>query len=117
MAKTCLYYGYLIGADQGIFGGDLLKLVDDFQLLKPTILPMVPRILNKLYDKINEQMRSLGAEKYELFNKAVQTKIQIMRETGSVVHEEYDKLFFAKTKAIMGGRIQQMLLSSAPIQQ
>ena len=53
---------------------------------------MVPRILNKLYDKINEQMRSLGAEKYELFNKAVQTKIQIMRETGSVVHEEYDKL-------------------------
>ena len=46
------YAALSVGAGVGFFGGNLLKIIDDLQLLKPTIFPSVPRLLNKVYDKI-----------------------------------------------------------------
>jgi len=37
------------GARVGYFHGDTAALTDDCQVLKPTIFPSVPRLLNKLY--------------------------------------------------------------------
>lgn len=45
----CLWRGVAIG----YFNGNPLTLVKDIQMLKPTILPAVPRVLTKLYDTIN----------------------------------------------------------------
>jgi len=38
------------GAAVGFYGGNILKLVEDITILKPTCVPMVPRLLSKLYD-------------------------------------------------------------------
>jgi long-chain acyl-CoA synthetase len=40
------------GSKIGYFGGDVLKLTDDCQVLKPTLFPSVPRIYNRVFDKI-----------------------------------------------------------------
>jgi len=40
------------GGSIGFFGGEILKIVDDLQLLKPTIFVSVPRLLNKVFDRI-----------------------------------------------------------------
>ena len=32
--------------------GDIKKLTEDIMLLKPTIFPSVPRLLNRIYDKV-----------------------------------------------------------------
>jgi long-chain acyl-CoA synthetase len=46
-------YGVMsIGAQIGFFGGQILKIIDDLQVLQPTIFPSVPRLLNKVYDRI-----------------------------------------------------------------
>jgi long-chain acyl-CoA synthetase len=46
-------YGSLsMGAGVGFFGGEILKIIDDLQILKPSIFPSVPRLLNKVYDRI-----------------------------------------------------------------
>lgn len=42
----------MFGSKIGYFGGDVLKLTDDCQVLKPTMFPSVPRIYNRIYDKI-----------------------------------------------------------------
>lgn len=34
------------------YGGDILKLMDDVALAKPTVFVGVPRLLNKIYAKI-----------------------------------------------------------------
>mmetsp|Transcript_24508 Transcript_24508/g.38010 ORF Transcript_24508/g.38010 Transcript_24508/m.38010 type:complete len:382 (-) Transcript_24508:409-1554(-) len=34
------------------YGGNVLKLVEDIQILKPTYFPSVPRLLNRIYGKI-----------------------------------------------------------------
>ena len=40
------------GAKIGFFRGDIKKLTDDIKLLRPTIFPSVPRLLNRVYDKV-----------------------------------------------------------------
>ncbi len=40
------------GAKIGFYQGDIRKLTDDLQTLKPTIFVTVPRLLNRMYDKV-----------------------------------------------------------------
>jgi long-chain acyl-CoA synthetase len=40
------------GASVAFYRGDPLLLVEDLQACRPTIMPVVPRVLNKLYDKV-----------------------------------------------------------------
>ena len=47
-----VYSSMSVGASVGFFGGEILKIVDDLQVLRPTVFPAVPRLLNKVYDKI-----------------------------------------------------------------
>jgi long-chain acyl-CoA synthetase len=48
MFTMCL----LTGMKVGYYNGDPLKLLDDLKVLKPTAFPSVPRLFNRIYDKI-----------------------------------------------------------------
>ncbi|CAG11523.1 unnamed protein product [Tetraodon nigroviridis] len=41
------------GGRVGFFQGDIRLLMDDLQTLKPTVFPMVPRLLNRMCDKVS----------------------------------------------------------------
>ena len=47
-----VYSALSVGAGVGFFAGDIQKIADDMSILKPSIFPTVPRLLNKIYDKI-----------------------------------------------------------------
>ena len=40
------------GASVAFYRGDPLMLIEDLQACRPTIMPVVPRVLNKVYDKV-----------------------------------------------------------------
>lgn len=40
------------GAKVGFFQGDIRLLPDDMKTLQPTLFPVVPRLLNRIYDKV-----------------------------------------------------------------
>jgi long-chain acyl-CoA synthetase len=42
------------GMKIGFYAGDHLKLSEDMQVLKPTLFPSVPRLFNRIYDKIKK---------------------------------------------------------------
>ena len=48
-----------VGGQIGFFSGNVHKITDDLKVLRPTIFPSVPRLLNKVYEKVvagvNEQ--------------------------------------------------------------
>ncbi|KAG8579010.1 hypothetical protein GDO81_010684 [Engystomops pustulosus] len=46
---------YCHGGRIGFFQGDIRLLSDDMKTLRPTIFPVVPRLLNRMYDKIFSQ--------------------------------------------------------------
>lgn len=45
---------YGAGARVGFFQGDIRLLPDDMKFLQPTIFPVVPRLLNRVYDKVSD---------------------------------------------------------------
>ena len=63
-----------VGASYGFFRGDIKLLLDDIKLLRPTYFPSVPRLLNRLYDKITAGVESSGGLKKWLFYKAFYSK-------------------------------------------
>ena len=52
-----------VGASMGFWQGDVKKLAIDMQALNPSIFPAVPRILNRLYDKVQSEVGKLDSER------------------------------------------------------
>lgn len=45
---------YCHGGRIGFFQGDIRLLSDDMKALRPTVFPVVPRLLNRMYDKVRD---------------------------------------------------------------
>lgn len=43
---------YSVGGACGFYRGDVKELVNDIQALRPTLFVSVPRLLNRVYDKV-----------------------------------------------------------------
>lgn len=43
---------FMCGGRIGFYGGDIKLLVNDIQELRPTVFVSVPRLLNRIYDKV-----------------------------------------------------------------
>lgn len=56
-----------MGGKIGFYQGDIKKLVDDMKELKPTIFCTVPRLLNRIYSKINENLEKSSPIKKSYF--------------------------------------------------
>ena len=71
--RICEYACLQKGGSVGYASGDPLALVADLQLIKPTIMPAVPRMLNRVYARIKETVSS-SCVKSLLFSLAVSSK-------------------------------------------
>uniref|UniRef100_A0AC34QHB7 Long-chain-fatty-acid--CoA ligase n=2 Tax=Panagrolaimus sp. JU765 TaxID=591449 RepID=A0AC34QHB7_9BILA len=102
------------GAKIGFFRGDIRGLPDDIKTLQPTLLPVVPRVLNRLYDKVMSEVNKSTFRK-ALFEAALAYK---RREINSWVlrHDSFvDNLVFKKIRDGLGGKVRLMITGSAPL--
>ena len=86
------------GASIGYFSGNLLKIIEDVQTLQPTIFAAVPRILNRLRDKITSGINEQTGLKRRLIDMAIKTKMENVARNGQNTHMIYDRLIFNKIK-------------------
>ena len=112
-----LLYAFVIfsGGQYCSFNGDIKKIKEDLAILRPTLFISVPRLFNKFYEAIKEQIRTVKGLKGYLANKAINSKLYYHQNGGYFKHKFYDTLVFNKVKNILGGRVQYMLTGSAPI--
>ena len=99
----------------GFFGGDVLKLVQDCAILKPTMFPSVPRLYNRIYGKLTDKFKSATGCKAKLVNGALSKKLANLEAGNGLTHCFYDSIVFKKVKAMLGGQVRLMLTGSAPI--
>ena len=90
-------------------------MIDDIQTLRPTLFCSVPRLLNRIYDKITNQVASSSSLKKKLFATALAAKTENLEKHGYTSHALWDRLVFGKVQAVLGGRVRCVITASAPI--
>uniref|UniRef100_A0A3P9BHY0 Arachidonate--CoA ligase n=1 Tax=Maylandia zebra TaxID=106582 RepID=A0A3P9BHY0_9CICH len=101
------------GAKVGFFQGDIRLLPDDMKTLQPTLFPVVPRLLNRIYDKV--QSGATTPFKKWLLNFAVERKYAEVKDGIIRKNSVWDKLIFNKVQESLGGRVRVMVTGAAPI--
>uniref|UniRef100_A0A8I5TP97 Long-chain-fatty-acid--CoA ligase n=1 Tax=Pongo abelii TaxID=9601 RepID=A0A8I5TP97_PONAB len=92
--------------------GDIRLLSDDMKALCPTIFPVVPRLLNRMYDKIFSQANTpLKRWLLEFAAKRKQAEVR----SGIIRNDSiWDELFFNKIQASLGGCVRMIVTGAAP---
>ncbi|KAF0776186.1 hypothetical protein AaE_000114, partial [Aphanomyces astaci] len=103
-----------LGASMGFYQGDVIHLMDDMAELKPHLFVSVPRLFNRVYDKIVQGVASAGGVKKLMFDYAYASKKQGLAD-GTNVHALWDALVFSKIQAVLGGRVELIVSGSAPL--
>ena len=109
------HYFMFVGGEIGFWQGKVDKLMDDFRDFKPTILTMVPRLLNRLYDSVRSEMRKKGIIGRILFHVAITSKLALIRRGDFTQNTLWDRLIFNKVRQTFGGRVNRVISSSAPL--
>jgi Long-chain acyl-CoA synthetases (AMP-forming) len=105
----------LAGGSIGFFRGDPTKLLEDIQACRPTLMPVAPRVLNKIHDKIIAGINAAGGMKKKLFYAALRAKAEGLKQ-GYLKHSFYDHLIFNKIKKALGMDCLRFMVSgSAPL--
>ncbi|EPQ27286.1 uncharacterized protein PFL1_05209 [Pseudozyma flocculosa PF-1] len=102
------------GGKIGFFCGDTTRLVEDAQILQPSMFASVPRVLNRIAALIEAQARAPGL-KGKLLRTAIDAKVANHDRDGTLTHALYDRLVFNKVKKVLGGNVKFIVSGSAPI--
>ena len=107
------------GARVGFFHGDVLGLVDDMKILKPTGFMSVPRLYNKFHAAIHAATVEAPGVKGALSRRAIAAKKASMRlPAGKATNKHFlfDRIWTPKVlKAVGLERARAMISGSAPI--
>ncbi|XP_055854860.1 long-chain-fatty-acid--CoA ligase 1 isoform X2 [Episyrphus balteatus] len=115
MFERCCENGiYYVGGAVGFYSGDIRELTNDLKALKPTVMPAVPRLLNRVYDKIQVDLAN-SSIKRTLFRMALNSKEAEIRRGVMRRNGFWDKIVFKKVHQAFGGNLRLMVVGSAPL--
>lgn len=110
------YYGVSV-----YFGESIEKISDNLKEVRPTVITAVPRLLEKVYDKIYAKGGELTGIKKKLFFWAIDLGLKYEPYGANGFWYEFQlkiarKLIFSKWKEGLGGRLDLMVSGSAALQ-
>ncbi|KAA0150528.1 hypothetical protein FNF31_07010 [Cafeteria roenbergensis] len=104
------------GVQIGFYSGDARRIVDDLTRLRPTLFPSVPRLFNRIKDRLLSQAAAAGTVKSAAFAAGLSAKLANLRADGTISHSFWDWLVFDAVKPRVGlDRVRYMLTGSAPM--
>ncbi len=110
------YYGVSV-----YFGESIDKISDNIKEVKPNVITAVPRLLEKVYDKIYAKGTELSGIKKVLFFWAINLGLKYEPYGANGIWYEFQlkiarKLIFSKWKEGLGGNLDLMVSGSAALQ-
>ena len=116
--ERMLFYLYQYNGYSVYFAESIEKMGDNIKEVKPHIMSVVPRLIEKVYDKIYDKGTSAGGLKSKIFlwalgiNKAKQK----LGKPSGLMETIADKLVFSKWREGLGGNIITLVSGSAALQ-
>ena len=104
--------------------GVIDDLVPNLAAVRPTVMAGVPRVFEKVYNRVVTGAREGGGLKYKIFQWAMDVGAQVSRlhqqggEPSGLLafqHRLADKLVYSKLKARLGGRLRFLISGGAPL--
>jgi long-chain acyl-CoA synthetase len=118
---------HLLGAHTGYttaFLGDPLRIAEAMPVVRPTLLPSVPRLYEKVHTAVLSQFEQLHGPRKRLADWALRVgrEVSELRQRGKPVpaslarkHRLADRLVYSKIKERMGGRLRLGVSGGAPL--
>ncbi|KAF2716429.1 acetyl-CoA synthetase-like protein [Polychaeton citri CBS 116435] len=109
------------GSAIGYFHGNILELIDDLKLLRPTLFTSVPRLYNRYGGAVKSQTIEATGVKGALSRHIIHTKLANLLhpsspEKATNQHMFYDRIWSKKVSAALGlDRARVMVSGSAPL--
>ena len=113
-----------LGSTLAYYGGDTKEILAELTEVRPTYLPSVPRVFEKIYTLAHGAIEAQPPEEQQRTQEAIQLgmKVRNLMNRGEPVPEELQKPFeeadeslFKNVRAIFGGRIRHATSGAAPI--
>jgi len=124
LERTAGYYAALMSGSRIAFAESVDKVVENLVEIRPTALVSVPRLFEKIYSRIYENVHLMPPPKRKLFHKAVEVGRAYVyrryienRPAGllGAKYRFYDRLIFAKIRQRFGGNLKFCISGGAPL--
>ncbi len=94
----------------------VLEIAEAFQRVRPHLFTAVPRVYEKVYDRIHDEVGKASRLRRAIFKAAIRTALEAYR-TGSrgIAWSVYDKLVYSKIRNAFGGRLRFSISGGAPL--
>jgi len=124
LERTAGYYAPLMTGCHVAFSESIEKVVENMQEVGPTVMVSVPRLFEKIYSRIYEDVHLMPSLKRSLFHKAVEIgrRYTLLRYITpgplgllKFKYRIFDWLVFSKIRKRFGGRIKYFISGGAPL--
>jgi long-chain acyl-CoA synthetase len=91
-------------------------LAEALRRVKPHLFTAVPRVYEKIHDRVHEEVARAGGLKHAIFRAAAaEAHESVRRGRRGVRWHLFDKLVYAKIRAAFGGRVRFSISGGAPL--
>jgi len=124
LERTAGYYMTIRNGALMAFADSIEKIAENMLEVQPTVMVSVPRLFEKIYHRIFENVHQMPAAKKRLFHwalgvgkKFIEEKY-VNKQLSKVTEAKYalaDRLVFSKLRAKFGGRMKLFCCGGAPL--
>ncbi|MCD6580937.1 MAG: long-chain fatty acid--CoA ligase [Desulfuromusa sp.] len=124
LERSAGYYAVMMSGGHIAFADDVSKVVENILEVKPMAMVSVPRLFEKIYSRIYENVHLMSPAKRQMFHRAVEIgreyiylKYVKRQPTGMIgfKYKIYDKLVFRKIRNHFGGSLKFFISGGAPL--
>mgnify|MGYP003489698295 FL=1 len=112
--RTVMSY-YLSRGISIYFVDDVLNVANLMKVVKPTIMTVVPRLLEKIFNKIKAQILEKPFFSRVIVSLAFSYALKENLDKSSILFKIYDKLVYSKFREIFGSRVDKLISGGAPL--
>lgn len=122
--RTAGYYTVMLGGGTIAYAEGLAQIPSNLQEIKPTLLLVVPRLLEAIYSRVQKNVQSSPPLRQKLFNLAIETGkrateyLHAGKQIPPLLAMQmaiFRRLVFHRITSIFGGRIRYVISGGAPL--
>jgi len=108
-------YYYLSTGTPLYFADDIKKVGDLLREINPTVITLVPRLLEKVYAKMHSRIEDQSGLKQKLMSSAFERAITKIPAKLSFADKVYDRLIYSKLRAALGGKLRLLIVGGSAL--